>query len=476
MTTSESLGNKIRILVAICSYGEKNLHLLREIIQRYQNMPITVDVVVLSEAPKELGPKVKVIVGLPTKNPWSLPFGHKAIFAREVEKYDLFLYSEDDIQFTERNIEGFLRASRELKADEVAGFLLYERDRMGTIWLTGFWENFHWEPESVRRRGSYTVAEFTNLHSASYLLTQAQLKRAIASGGFLRGPHEGLYDLLCSAATDPYTSCGFRKVICISAVEDFLVHHTPNRYTGISYLSLTSLERQVHTLMNIRDGVHPPRSLFEIKAKFSNFWWQKSYCERPSKQLLGLIPGNVSRVLSIGCGWGDTEAKLKERGAEVTALPLDSVIGASAVGRGIEILNGTWEECSHKLNGRWFDCVVMTNLLHLLPKPREVVDQCSQWLGEGGTLVFGGPNFERIPWLAKRVLGLGEFGKLRNFSLGGISICGPAMLAKQLRRGGFRVTAVQWFDYGSSRGALRQTRMPGTRFWSRDWVLQARRR
>jgi hypothetical protein len=149
-----------RLLVAIASYGVKNLELLRGIIQGYRKLSLDVDIVVLSEAPKDLGPGVEVVVGLPSRNPWSLPFAHKAIFAREIDNYDLFLYSEDDIQFTERNIQAFLGATKELDTDEVAGFLLYEKDKVGMTWLTGFWENFHWEPESVRRRGGYTVAEF----------------------------------------------------------------------------------------------------------------------------------------------------------------------------------------------------------------------------------------------------------------------------------------------------------------------------
>jgi hypothetical protein len=120
-------------------------------------------------------------------------------------------------------------------------------DRLGRISLPGVHGPFHWRPESVRRRGAHLVAEFTNEHSACYLLTKAQLKRAIASGGFLREPYDGQYDMLCSAATDPYTSCGFRKVLGISAIEDFLVHHLPNHYAGKLGLSLEMFKEQIHT-------------------------------------------------------------------------------------------------------------------------------------------------------------------------------------------------------------------------------------
>ena len=104
-------------------------------------------------------------------------------------------------------------ALADLGQDEIAGYLRYELCQDGTVSLPDVHGTFYWKPQSVRRRGSYTVAEFTNEHAAFYVLTQAQLKRAIDSGGYLQGPYEGRYDMLCTAATDPYTSCGLRKVV-----------------------------------------------------------------------------------------------------------------------------------------------------------------------------------------------------------------------------------------------------------------------
>src|SRR5581483_7258110 len=89
-------GQRLRLLVAIASYGEKNLPFLRQVIQTYYGMDFDVRVVVFSNCPKDLDTEVDVVVGLPTKNPWSLPFAHKEFFRKHVENYDLFAYSEDD--------------------------------------------------------------------------------------------------------------------------------------------------------------------------------------------------------------------------------------------------------------------------------------------------------------------------------------------------------------------------------------------
>ncbi len=474
-TDSERMNRRLHLLVAIASYGESHLKYLKQIIQTYQSMAMDVDVVVLSEAPKELGPKVEVIVGLPSKNPWTLPFAHKAVFAQRADRYDLFIYSEDDIKVNETQIRAFLDATNQLAADEIAGFMRYEIDESGKWFVAEPWGHYHWKPESVRHRGGYTIAEFTNEHAGFYILTQGQLKRAITSGGFLRGPYRGRYNWPETAATDPYTNCGFRKVICISDLENFLVQHLPNRWGNGLPVSLASLKGQIQTLMEICEGAHPATTLCDVESKLLPFNWQKAYYEKPNEELLKTVPREAKTVLSIGCGWGATELELKQRGAVVTALPLDSVIGAVAATHGIKVIYHTLAEGLNSLKDQKFDCVLMTNLLHLQPSPNQLLEKCAKLVRGGGTLVITGPNFGRVPCLVKRLIGFGEFGMLRDYSLGGISICGPRTLRKHLINYGFHVTCVKWLRHTIKYAWLEGLRIPMGMFTAREWVLQARR-
>jgi 2-polyprenyl-3-methyl-5-hydroxy-6-metoxy-1,4-benzoquinol methylase len=472
-TPSESTARRLRLLVVIASFGTKNLELLRRIIRNYQNLSMATDIVVVSEAPKELGPQVKVLVGLPTSDPWSLPFAHKPVFAQEVEHYDLFAYSEDDMDVTENNLQAFLRATPQLAPDEIAGYLRYEEDKAGDWSLPDAHGPFHWKPESVAQRGECTVAEFTNEHAAFYLLTQAQLKRAIASGGLLSGPRQGRYDMACTAATDPYTSCGFRKVICISALKDFLIHHASNRYAGQLGTPLSVVEQQVQTQMAIAKGAHPATTLCQAESGLLRGRWSKSYYEQPSEDLLELVPANAKQILSIGCGSGATEAALKQRGAQVFAAPLDSIIGADAARRGIDIVYGSLSDCFRTLEGRKFDCVLMTNLLHLLPNPKQVLRQCSDLVAPGGAFVLSGPNFNSLRLLAKRALGSGDYRKLRAFDEGGINVLGPSIVAGALKDSRLRVSVVRWPN-GASTGQANGLEIPLSRFKAESWIFQAR--
>ena len=465
----------LRVLVAIASYGEKNLTFLRQIIRNYQSMPFQVDLVVLSEAPKDLGAGVEVIVGLPSKNPWTLPFAHKAVFAERLERYDLFVYSEDDIHVSESHVRAFLDATARLHDEEIAGFIRYEVDASGNRFVNEPWQHYHWKPDSVRQRGDHTIAEFTNEHTGLYILTQKQLRRAIASGGFLRGPCTGRYSWPETAATDPYTNCGFRKVICISALERFLVHHLPNPYVAHLDVSLPAFQEQIQTLQRIRDAAHPAHTLFEVESKLWPAAWQKSYYEKPGAELLGLVPQDAREILSVGCGWGGTEDALQQRGAKVTALPLDSVIGAVAERRRIEVVYGDWNECMEQLDGCQFDCVVMTNLIHLQPNPERLVEFCLRAIHRGGALVVGGPNFDRLPCRVRGLLGIGGYGNLRRFDRSGFHCIGPGTLARQIVPAGFRVTDVRWLDHGLQRGGLRGRELQLGSLTAREWLLRARR-
>jgi 2-polyprenyl-3-methyl-5-hydroxy-6-metoxy-1,4-benzoquinol methylase len=470
----ERNGRVPRLLVVVASFGEKNLEFLRRITRQYRRMTMNVDVVVVSEASKDLDADIKVVVGLPSRNPWSLPFAHKKIFADNLENYDLFAYSEDDMDVTEDHIRAFLDVSPGLASDEIAGFLRYEISHSGIRSLPDAHASFHWRPESIRRRGPYTIAEFTNEHAGFYILTRTQLRRAIASGGFVRAPYKGRYDMLVTAATDPYTSCGFRKVICISRVEDFLINHLSNRYAGRLGTPLTATKEQIQTLMKIAEGLHPASTLLPFEAKFVHSRWAKSFYEEPCHELLALVPIGARRILSVGCGSGDMEVALKNRGAEVTALPLDSVIGAAAEKREIDVVYGTLDQGLEQLGSRTFDCVLISDLLHLFHEPSLLVEKAQQFVGSNGTVVVRGPNFEFYKVVIKRAFGLDGLGRLDDFARSGIKVCGSSTVRRILERSGFRIETVRWFDPSAGRNGSSQASVLD-RWTKQNWGIVARR-
>ncbi len=362
-------------------------------------MPFDVDIVVLSNLHKELGGDVElVVVDLQGKDPWTLPFAHKEILAKRLDDYDLFIYSEDDTLITERNLRAFLEVSGALRKDEILGFMRFEQGQAGEFHFPDVHGYFHWDPESVRSRGNYKFAFFTNEHSACYVLSQEQLRRAIDSGGFLVRPHrDGIYLLSESAATDPYTQCGFTKLICISRFEDFLVHHIPNKYVEVGFgVNGREVRRQLQTLLEVSNNGHAPRSLCETQTKLKSATYSKSYYEPVRPELVSSIPEDVRTLLSVGCEWGATEAALVERGLSVVAVPLDPVIPGGAQAAGVEMVYGDFHSVREQLSGRFFDCILFSNIIHLVPDPGSILSLFQGVLSDQGTTILLVPKISPL--------------------------------------------------------------------------------
>lgn len=433
----------MKILAAIASYGTNNDPYLQQLIDEYSKIPYQVDVVVVSNIRKKLPPNIEVVVGLPSKNPWSLPFAHKSIFADRLDRYDLFIYSEDDTLITQQHIEAFLDATDLLKPDEIAGFLRSEQGPDGTVYYSTIHSHHHWDPYSVCRRGNDTFAFFTNEHGACYILTQDQLRRSIASGGFSVPPHEGKYDMLVTAATDPYTQCGFRKMVCISRLEDFTCKHLTNKYIGRTGLEKEFVDIQVRALLDIAKNSKPISAPMRVETKLPGMRWTKSYYEPCRNDLLSMIPAGTTRILSLGCGWGKTEEALLERGVEVSAIPLDVVIGRVAEARGIRVIPEDLESGPERLRGEVFDVLLICGLLHLIDDPVRLLRRYGELLSSEGMVVVSCPNLAQVSARLRRLTGQSDHPPHDDYRRSGVHRASNQLIRRWLVSAGFSVEQVK---------------------------------
>jgi len=396
----------MKILVAIANFGTKNAKHLVRLLKEYRSMTrYRVDIVVLSNIPKHLGSDIEVIVGLPTNNPWSLPFGYKKLFFERAQQYDLFIYSEDDTLITERNIDSFVNISKVLPGNYIAGFIRYEISESGKKFYSTIHAHYHWDHNSVVQHGEYIFARYTNDHSGCFILTQSQLKKSIQSGGFLLPPRMGRYDMLVTAATDPYTQCGMKKVICISHLDDFCLHHLPNVYCGKIGVDAAYADLEIEKLKSLKGKEEPCGPLFDTSTSLDDPIWDKEYYEQRRDDILSLVPRGVRSVLSIGCGHGTTESELVKRGIRVVGIPLDCVIQESAAARGIKVLVPNFEKARKSLKDEQFDCILFPDVLQHLPAPVLIVREFLPILGRDGSMIFSVPNFNHPSVWQRRILG-----------------------------------------------------------------------
>ncbi|WP_374089776.1 class I SAM-dependent methyltransferase [Methylomicrobium lacus] len=439
----------MKILVTIANYGMKNIEYAKQLIKEYRSMRFDVDIFVLSEAPKNYGADVTVLVGLPSKDPWSLPFAHKQLFAENVEKYDLFIHTEDDTLIRQENIIAFLKATEAIDDEFIPGFVRYELYPNGKKNYPDVFGSYHWVPGSVRKSGEYVFAKFSNDHSACFILTQEHLRRALASGGFLVPPHSGRYDLICSAGTDPYTQCGLTRVICFSHMRDFEIHHLSNAYLNRVGLDEERYNLQLEALREILEHNRSSEELFVTEKPLHTPVWDKSYYEPCRYDILRLIPAAAKEILSVGCGWGTTETHLIEEGKRVVVIPIDSVIGKLGEKKDIQVLSPDFKQSFEMLAGRKFDAIVLSEVLQHLPNPVEILTELGSFLNDQGVIVGSVPNLSLTRRLSGRLFGrskkraqiYGPFDKTM------LNLTNTSLLKSWLMASSLRPLAIRYEDY-----------------------------
>lgn len=210
--------SKLQVAVVIASYGSKNEKHLETLIAQY----LTMD---------EVQADLTVLTGddLHGAAPQSLPFLARKTLAAKQGRFDLFVYSEDDIRIRESNLHAWIEVAVGLRAGEVPGFVRYEVAADGERKFPDMHGAFRWG--NVEPRDGEAFAEFSNVHSGCYVLSAAQLYLAIQSGGYLVGMHaDSTYGALERGASDVYLQCGLRKLIPLTRFSEFLVEHLPANY------------------------------------------------------------------------------------------------------------------------------------------------------------------------------------------------------------------------------------------------------
>jgi len=424
----------MRALVAIANYGDGNRPYLEQLLATYRTMPIDISFVILSNIPKDLGKDVEVRVGVPSKNPWSLPFAHRTLFRERIDDFDFFIYSEDDTLLRWTTLKSFFEASEILPQNEVPGFLRTEKAADGRLHYSTCHSFFRWVPSSVCQRDGYLWAKFSNEHSALFIASQQQLRRAIGSGGFPVEPHEGRFDMLVSAATDFYTNCGFKRLICIDRIADFSLPHLPNKYIGIMGLPAEELSWQVSALREIHAGNLPTCELLQPETLLPGCFGSKHYREQPDPVFYQMLDGAARNILVWGAGDGSFETDLQARGYNVSVYPLNAVMGECCRQRGLIVLPIDGKDLA--VDGQQFDAVVLRDVLHLVGKPQSVLGELRRVLRPGGRLVVRVPNFHDCRTLKSRLKDPGFRGAWTSERIGAVPFTVKS-LSKLIESAGF---------------------------------------
>jgi 2-polyprenyl-3-methyl-5-hydroxy-6-metoxy-1,4-benzoquinol methylase len=187
-----------------------------------------------------------------------------------------------------------------------------------------------------------------------------------------------------------------------------------------------------------------------------------------NEELIKCFPYEAETVLSIGCGAGATEEALLEDGALVTALPLDSVIGALAhTTRNVDVVYGTLDEGLKAISDYRFECILVTNLLHLVPEPYALLSRCTKLLLPGGTLLLAGVNLDPLPLVLRRLRHPAQYRGLDSWAESGVHALSTGEIRRFLQTASLAVAPIHRFNRPGAK-----TRWLG-RWAANNWIMMA---
>jgi 2-polyprenyl-3-methyl-5-hydroxy-6-metoxy-1,4-benzoquinol methylase len=104
------------------------------------------------------------------------------------------------------------------------------------------------------------------------------------------------------------------------------------------------------------------------------------------------LGGCSSTILDVGCGSGLLMRELRELGHQVLGVELDRNADARREEHGLTVYMGSAEDLPMEVQGRQFDCILMSHVLEHCRQPVRALQNLRELLRPGGILICEVPN------------------------------------------------------------------------------------
>jgi hypothetical protein len=105
----------------------------------------------------------------------------------------------------------------------------------------------------------------------------------------------------------------------------------------------------------------------------------------------------------------------------------------------VQIVDGDLTSARQGLANRRFDCLLLSNILHLVPQPLETLSSYLSLLSDGGAAIAVSPNTARLTVVWKKLRGDAAFSTVGNFEKSGVHRVSQRRLRSLFRTAGMKV-------------------------------------
>lgn len=242
----------MKCLVYITNYeGNSKITYINKMLSSLNEIELDIDVIIytteelnLIETPRlkvEISIKPKVLSNSIYAKDWQpepeFIWIYRSDMISKVNDYDLFIHLEDDILLNKKNVEQFIKYSYgDSKLDGyIVGNILYEREKGSeNHLLPQFHAHFRGFGDIEEINGEYFLIP-KNLHQASFMISQEQLKILIKNDAISETPKlASNYNIKCSAMSDIYCTKYLKKVVPLSNINNSLLEHLSGKYVKLN--------------------------------------------------------------------------------------------------------------------------------------------------------------------------------------------------------------------------------------------------
>ena len=124
-------------------------------------------------------------------------------------------------------------------------------------------------------------------------------------------------------------------------------------------------------------------------------------------KIFKLVP-HGSKVLEIGCGSGRLSNILTIwKKCNVYCVDKDPIISSFARGKCLEILNIDLENTELPYQEKFFDYIILENVLEHMKEPEQELIYLKKYLADNGSLIYSIPNI--VNWYSRMAIFSGKF-------------------------------------------------------------------
>jgi GR25 family glycosyltransferase involved in LPS biosynthesis len=221
---------KLKVFAVLVNYGDEQISYLETVIKElksFKNYEVTVQV--NSNINLKINGIDKVNLFDKMENYQLLPLTCRKTIWDNRDKYDIFIFGENDHLFKEHHVDKHIEYSKILPKDRICGLIQYEENGYD-LHYPAYHAHYEWDFNSVEIYDNKKFAHFTNLHQATFIITKEQLLDIGSKKDFTKFFGQSKYSDKCKVNTDIYQFAGMKKLICISEFKENIIHHLPNLY------------------------------------------------------------------------------------------------------------------------------------------------------------------------------------------------------------------------------------------------------